>query len=312
MPKPSTFSFSGANSTFASRATLRITRPLVVVSANLSRWKWFLPWAIAIGLLLGILSAVVGSYLILQQMGMMSGVISHAVLPGISIAFFLEINLAFGAFVAGVLSGLFVMAINKRSRIKVDAAMALTLTSFLALGVILITFLQTNQIDLDELLFGDNLGVTTGDVWRTLIITAIIFSLTKLFYKELEFYTFDPLGAKACGSPVNVLYFGLICAITLTIVASMQTVGVLLVMSLLVGPAITAYLLVKELYQMMIVGAIIGAVSSVSGMYLSYYFDLPSGAAIVMIVFTFFLLAFLFSPTQGILTALKISSKLRN
>ena len=134
--------------------------------------------------------------------------------------------------------------------------------------------------------------------------------LTKLFYKELEFYTFDPLGAKACGLPVNLLYFGLICAITLTIVASMQTVGVLLVMSLLVGPAITAYLLVKELSQMMLLGSIIGTSSSVIGMYCSYYFDLPSGAAIVMTIFTFFVLAFLFSPSQGLLTEPELRNKL--
>ena len=270
----------------------------------------FMRQAIAIGFALGILGAVVGSYLILQQMGMMSGVISHAVLPGISIAFFLEINLAIGAFIAGVLSALVVMGIQKRSRIKVDAAMALTLTSFLALGVILITTLETNQINLDEILFGDILGVTSGDVWRTLIITGVILLLTKLFYKELEFYTFDPLGAKACGLPVNLLYFGLICAITLTIVASMQTVGVLLVMSLLVGPAITAYLLVKELSQMMLCGSTIGVVSTVAGMYSSYYFDLPSGAAIVMVIFAFFFLAFIFSPSQGLLTEPELRTKI--
>ncbi|MBE9045127.1 metal ABC transporter permease [Pleurocapsales cyanobacterium LEGE 10410] len=272
----------------------------------------FMRQAIAIGLSLGILGAVVGSYLILQQMGMMGGVIAHAVLPGISLAFFLEIDLAIGAFAAGVLSALVVMGIQKRSRIKVDAAMALTLTSFLALGVILVALLETDNINLNEILFGDILGVTSGDVWRTVIITASVLLLTKLFYKELEFYTFDPLGAKACGLPVNLLYFGLICAITLTIVASMQTVGVLLVMSLLVGPAITAYLLVKELSQMMILGSIIGAVSSVTGMYCSYYFDLPSGAAIVLVIFSFFLLAFLFSPSQGILTEPEIKTKVRS
>ncbi|MEN9869704.1 MAG: hypothetical protein RLZZ171_687, partial [Cyanobacteriota bacterium] len=184
----------------------------------------FMRQAIAIGLSLGILGAVVGSYLILQQMGMMSEVISHAVLPGISLAFFLEINIALGAFIAGVLSALVVMGIQKRSRIKVDAAMALTLSSFLAMGIILITTLNTDQINLRDILFGDILGVTIGDVWRTVIITVIILVLTKLFYKELEFYTFDPLGAKACGLPVDLLYLGLICAITLTIVASMQTV----------------------------------------------------------------------------------------
>ena len=270
----------------------------------------FMRQAIAIGISLGILGAVVGSYLILRQMGMMSGVISHAVLPGISIAFFLEINLGIGAFIAGILRALIVIGIQQRSRIKVDAAMALTLTSFLALGVILITTLETNQINLDEILFGDILGVTSADVWRTVIITAIILCSTKLFYKELEFYTFDPLGAKACGLPVNLLYFGLICAITLTIVASMQTVGVLLVMSLLVGPAITAYLLVKKLSQMMILGAIIGALSSVLGMYSSYYFDLPSGAAIVLVIFSFFSIAFLFSPSQGLLTEPELRSKI--
>ncbi len=272
----------------------------------------FMRQAIAIGFCLGILSAVVGSYLILQQMGMMSGVISHAVLPGISLAFFFQIDLAIGAFIAGILSALVVTFIQTGTRIKVDAAMALTLTSFLALGVILINCLQTNQIDLDQLLFGDILGVQTHDVWRTIIITVVILLLTRLFYKELEFYTFDPLGAKACGLPVNRLYLGLIGAITLTIVASMQTVGVLLVMSLLVGPAITAYLLVKELHQMMILGAIFGAVASIAGMYLSYYFDLPSGAAIVLMVFGLFLLAFLFSPTRGILTTPEIKHKMRN
>lgn len=272
----------------------------------------FMRQAIAIGILLGILGAVVGSYLILQQMGMMSGVISHAVLPGISLAFFFEINIVFGAFVAGILSALLVLAIQKRSRIKVDAAMALTLSSFLALGIILITLLETDSVNLEAILFGDILGVTGSNVWQTAIVTAIILFATKLFYKELEFYTFDPLGAKASGLPVNLLYSGLICAITLTIVASMQTVGVLLVMSLLVGPAITAYLLVKELSQMMIWGSIIGAISSIGGMYASYYFDLPSGAAIVMVIFILFFLAFLFSPRQGILTESELRINIRN
>jgi len=262
----------------------------------------FMRNAIATAILLGILSAVVGSYLILQQMSMIGAVISHAVVPGLSIAFFWEINLLTGAFIAGILSALVVAGIHTRSRVKVDAAMALTLSSFLALGVILITILKTNQLDLSNILFGDILGVRPEDVWRTLLITAIILLLTKLFYKELLFYTFDPLGAQASGLPVKAMYFALICAITLTIVASMQTVGVLLVLALLVGPATTAYLLVKELHQMMGLGTVLGIISGVSGMYLSYHFDLPSGPTIVLIIFGFFFLALLFSPTQGILT----------
>jgi ABC-type Mn2+/Zn2+ transport system permease subunit len=265
----------------------------------------FMRTAIAIGILLGILSAVVGSYLIVQQMGMIAAEISHAVVPGLSVAFFLGIDLAIGAFIAGVLSALVVAGIHTRSRIKVDAAMALTLSSFLGLGVILISILETNQLDLSSILFGDILGVRPADVWQTLAITVVIVVLTKLFYKELLFYTFDPLGAQASGLPVTAMYFGLICAITLTIVASMQTVGVLLVIALIVGPAITAYLLVKELHQMMVLGSILGAIASVGGMYLSYYLDLPSGPAIVMVITGLFILAFLFSPSQGLLTAPK-------
>lgn len=261
----------------------------------------FMQQAIAVGCLLGILSAVVGSYLILQQMSMMGGVISHAVLPGVSLAFFLNLNLAAGAFVAGLFSALVVVGIEMRSRIKVDAAMALTLSSFLALGIILINRLKTNQIDLNNLLFGDILGVSNQDVWQAAVITALILILTRLFYKELEFYTFDPTGAQACGLPVKIIYFGLICAITLTIVASMQTVGVLLVSALLVGPALTAYLLVKELWQMMFLGAVLGMATSTLGIYLSYYWDLPSGAAIALTIFSAFLLAWLFSPSQGLL-----------
>ena len=262
----------------------------------------FMRHAIAIAILLGILSAVVGSYVIVQQMSMIGGVISHAVVPGLSIAFFLDINIAIGAFIAGVLSALLVAIIKLKSRVKVDAAMALTLTSFLALGIILITVLKTNRLDLSLILFGDILGVTLSDVWQTLAITAVVLLLNKLFYKELLFYTFDPLGAQASGLPVKKMYFGLVCAITLTIIASMQTVGVLLVITLLVGPAITAYLIVKELHQMMVLGSVIGISTSVSGMYLSYYLDLPSGPSIVMVIFSVFLLAFLFSPSQGILT----------
>jgi manganese/iron transport system permease protein len=262
----------------------------------------FMRNALLIAFFLGILGAVVGSYLIVQQMGMIGDVISHAVLPGVSIAFFLGIELAIGAFLSGILSALVVVTIRTRSRVKVDTAMALTLPTFLALGVLLITLLRTNRVDLGHILFGDILGVQSADVWQLAIITGLILLLNQLFYKELQFYTFDPLGAKACGLPIEWMYFGLVCAITLTIVASMQTVGALLVMSLLVGPAITAYLLVKELHEMMILGAAIGILAGVAGMYTSYYLDVPSGPAIVLVVFGLFFLALIFSPSQGLLT----------
>lgn len=261
----------------------------------------FMRNAIAIGVLVGILCPVVGSYLIVQRMAMLGDVIAHCVLPGLSISFFLGVDILIGAFGSGILGALLIAWIRSQTRVKVDAAMALTFSTFFALGVTLITVLK-NKLDLDSFLFGDILGVTPYDIGRTSAITVLILLVVKLFYKELLFYTFDKTGAQAIGLPINTIYFGFMAAITLTIIASMQAVGVILVISLLIGPALTAYLLVKELHQMMIVGAILGAIASISGVYLSYYQNLPSGPAIVLVSSSLFLLALLFSPSQGILT----------
>ena len=261
----------------------------------------FMRNAIAIGVLVGILCPVVGSYLIVQRMAMLGDVIAHCVLPGLSISFFLGVDILIGAFGSGILGALLIAWIRSQTRVKVDAAMALTFSTFFALGVTLITVLK-NKLDLDSFLFGDILGVTPYDIGRTSAIAVLILLVVKLFYKELLFYTFDKTGAQAIGLPINTIYFGFMAAITLTIIASMQAVGVILVISLLIGPALTAYLLVKELHQMMIVGAILGATSSISGVYLSYYQNLPSGPAIVLVSSSLFLLALLFSPSQGILT----------
>lgn len=232
---------------------------------------------------------------------------SHSVLPGLAIAFFLRVNILLGAFVSGILSAFLIAWLRSQTRVKVDAAMALIFSSFFALGVLLITLLR-NKLDLDSFLFGDILAVTRTDVARTFVIALIVLFLVKVFYKELLFYTFDRLGAQAIGLPVNWIYFGLMAAVTLTIIASMQTVGVVLVVAMLVGPGITAYLLVKELHQMMGLGAIVGAVASVSGMYISYYLNAPSGPAIVLVDFGLFFLALLFSPSQGIFTRPEIAS----
>lgn len=261
----------------------------------------FMRNALAVGILIGILCPVVGTYLIVQRMALLGDVIAHGVLPGLAIAFFWGVDILVGAFISGIFSTFVIAWIRAQSRVKSDAAMALTFSSSFALGVTLITLLKS-KLDLDSFLFGDILGVTISDVRRTAIITLIVLLLVKLFYKELLFYTFDKLGAQALGFPVNALHYGLMAAITLTIVASMQTVGVVLVSSLLVCPSITAYLLVKELHQVMGLGAIIGVVGSLSGMYASYYLNIPSGPAIVLVLFCLFLLALLFSPSQGILT----------
>jgi manganese/iron transport system permease protein len=261
----------------------------------------FMRNAIAIGVLIGILSAVIGSYLIVQHMGLLGDVVAHAVLPGLAIAFYIGMDIFLGAFIAGTISTFVVAWIQTHSKIKVDTAMALVFSGFLALGVMLITTLKS-KLDLHSFLFGDILGVTSTDLWRTLIIAIAVLSCVVIFYRELIFYCFDPLASKAMGLPVHFIHFGLMAGITLTIIASMQSVGVVLVVSLLTGHAATAYLLVRELHLMMSLGAIIGVIASVSGMYVSYYQNVPSGSAIVLVISGFFLLALLFSPSQGILT----------
>ncbi|MEM6502949.1 MAG: metal ABC transporter permease [Cyanobacteria bacterium P01_C01_bin.89] len=270
----------------------------------------FMQRALMLGVFLGVLCAVVGSYMIVQRMGMLSHAISHSVMAGLPVAYVLGLALSFGALVSGVLSALVLYLIESKSRVKTDTAMALILTSFVAMGVTLVSVLPgANRLDLVHILFGDILGVTMEEVWWTLVVTVVGIILTRLFYKELLFYTFDPKGAQASGLPVRWYNAALIVAMTVTIVVCLPTIGALLVVALLVAPAATAYLLVKELHQMMWVGSIIGALSSVIGMYLSYYLDSPSGAAIVLVSFCFFCIAFIFSPSDGLLSNLWARSK---
>jgi len=263
----------------------------------------FMQRAIVTAVLVGIVCASVGSYLMVQRLALLGDAISHSVLPGIAIAFIIGADLFLGAFIAGIFSTLVITWIRTRSSIKEDAAMGIVFSAFFALGITLITIVQKdNKIDLNHFLFGNILSVSQEDVRNTAIITGIVLAIVVLLYKELMYYTFDPVGAKAAGLPTNLLDFGLMILIALTIVASLQAVGVILVLAMLIIPGATAYLLVKRLHQMMILGSGIGVVASISGMYLSYFFNLPSGPAIVLVAFGLFMLAFLFSPTQGVLT----------
>jgi len=262
----------------------------------------FMQRSLMIAVLVGLICAVVGSYLMVQRLALLGDAISHSVLPGLAIAFILGINIFVGAFIAGILSTVAIAGIRTRSPIKEDAAMGIVFSGFFALGITLITIVQKdNKIDLNHFLFGNILGVTGSDVINTAVISALVLLIVRLLYKELLFYTFDPLGAAAAGLPVNGLNFGLMVLIALTVVASMKAVGVILVLSLLITPSATAYLLVSRLHQMMILGAAIAILASVSGLYLSYFWNLPSGPGIVLVASGFFILALLFSPRRGIL-----------
>ncbi|MBD1849684.1 metal ABC transporter permease [Leptolyngbya sp. GB1-A1] len=262
----------------------------------------FMQRSLVVAIIVGVLCSVVGSYLVVRRMALLGDAISHSLLPGLAIAFIVGANLYLGAFVAALLSAVIISWIHTRSPIKEDAAMGIVFSAFFALGVTLITVVQkSNKIDLNHFLFGNILGVTQSEVRDTAIIAVLVLLAIVLFYKELLFFSFDPLGAQATGLPTNWFDTGLMILFALTVVASMKAVGVILVLSLLITPAATAYLLVPRLHQMMLVGGAIGTVSSLSGMYFSYYYNLPSGAAIVLVASVLFFLALLLSPSQGIL-----------
>jgi manganese/iron transport system permease protein len=263
----------------------------------------FMQRSLVIAILVGLICAVVGSYLMVQRLALLGDAISHSVLPGLAVAFLLGVNIFIGAFLAGILSTVLITWIRTKSPIKEDAAMGIVFSSFFALGITLITIIQkTNKIDLNHFLFGNILGVTPTEVIETSLIAATVLMVVVALYKELLFYTFDPLGAAAAGLPIQGLNFGLMVLIALTVVASMKAVGVILVLALLITPSATAYLLVPRLHQVMFLGATIGIFSSICGLYLSYYFNLPSGPGIVLVATGVFLLAFLFGPRYGLLT----------
>lgn len=261
----------------------------------------FMRQALLAGVLIGILCPVVGTYLIVQRMALLGDVVAHAILPGLAIANFLSIPLLLGAFVSGIVSTFVTTWIQTQSKVKVDTAMAITFSSFFALGITLLTTLRS-RLNLEELLFGNILSISAADVWQIGVITVAILIVIKIFYKELLFFTFDYLGAAASGLPVNTINLGLMTLVTLAIVAGMKTAGVILVMALMISPAAAASLLTTELHWMMVVGAGLGVTSSLVGMYISYYLDIPSGPAITLTLFSCFVLALLFSPSKGILT----------
>lgn len=261
----------------------------------------FMQRSLVVAVAVGILCAVVGSFLMVQRLSLLGDAISHSLLPGLAIAFSLGFNIYLGAFIAGMLSTVCISWIQRQTHLKEDTAMGVVFSAFFAFGIILITLIQEEvRIDLNHFLFGNILGVTQADVISVVAIAIVVLSVIAILFKELLFYSFDPTAAQAAGLPVQRLHTGLMVMVALTLVASMKAVGVILVLAMLITPGAAAYLLVPRLHQVMLVGSGIGVVSSVSGLYLSYYANIPSGPAIVVVSFACFCLALLLSPSQGV------------
>jgi manganese transport system permease protein len=260
----------------------------------------FLQKALITSIAVGIICGIIGSFIILRGMALMGDAISHAVLPGVAISYMLGINYFYGAVAFGILTAIGIGVVSQNSRIKSDSSIGIVFTAFFSLGIILIANAQT-ATDLTQILFGNVLSIRNSDMIMTLITSGIIIFAVTAFYKELLISTFDETMAAAYGLPTKLIHYGIMMLLTLATVASLQTVGVVLVVAMLITPAATAYLLTNRFWVMLLFSSFFGALSSVIGLYISFKHNLSSGAVIVLTATALFILVFIFSPKQGVL-----------
>lgn len=267
---------------------------------SLARYQ-YLQNAMTAGMLVGIICGIIGCFIILRGMALMGDAISHAVLPGVALAYMFGFSFFIGAVITGVLTALGIGYISQNSRIKDDTAIGIMFTAAFALGVVLISMRRGTGVDLWHILFGNVLAVSQSDLWMTLAIGLVVIAVVILFYKQLLLSTFDPVMAQAVGLPTKAIHYMLMILLSLVTVASLKTVGIVLVVAMLITPGATAYLLTDRLPVMLVLSAVIGVFSSVTGVYFSYIYDVATGAAIVLVASTVFALSFFFSPKQGYL-----------
>jgi manganese/iron transport system permease protein len=261
----------------------------------------FIQRGLLAALMVGVLCSVIGCYIVLRSMAFLGDAMAHAVLPGVAIAFLLGRNLTLGALAAALVVALGVGLFSRRGMVKEDTAIGVLFAAALSLGVVLISSLRTYAVDLSHILFGNVLGVSNLDLWLTAGLGTVILVSILVFYRPFLVISFDPVLAATMRLRVGFYNNLLLVLLALTIVISMQTVGVGLVAAMLVTPAATAFMLVRRLPTMMLLSGLIGGFSSLAGLFASYYLNVASGAAIVLTTTFIFLLVFLFAPQRGLI-----------
>jgi len=261
----------------------------------------FMQRGLVAAVLVGIICAIIGCYVVLRSMAFLGDALAHAILPGIAIAYLLNANLTIGALVAALLVALGIGFFSSGGNIKEDTAIGILFAAALALGVALISSMGSYAVDLSHILFGNVLGVSNFDLVLIAVVGVLVLAAIVLLYKQFLLVSFDPVLATTMRLPVKRLNNLLLVMLGLTIVISIQSVGVGLVAAMLVTPGAAAYLLARRLPAMMGLAAAIGAFSSLAGLYISYYTNVVSGSAIVLVATAIFLLAFVFSPQKGLL-----------
>jgi ABC-type Mn2+/Zn2+ transport system permease subunit len=267
----------------------------------------FMVRGLTAAIIVGVVCATVGSYVVLRGMAFFGDALAHAMLPGVAVGYLIGGGargpLFWGAMLASILASLGIGTLSKGRRLKEDTAIGVIFAGMFALGIALISTVRSYTVDLTHFLFGDVLGVSQADLLLTAGFGGLVVFIIVAFYKEFMVLSFDPVLAATMRLPAGLLHYLLLLLIAITIVVSLQTVGIALMVAMLVTPAATAYLLARRLPAMMLIGASVGVLSAVIGLYLSFYVNIASGAAIVLVCTGFFILAFLLAPSKGALWA---------
>jgi len=253
-------------------------------------------WA---ALMIGMVVPVLGCYVVLRGMAFYGDALAHIILPGVVVAFLLGWPLAIGALIVGVLAALAIGGISSSTAIREDSAIGVVFAGALALGVVLLSLQRSYAVDLAHILFGDLLGVSPADLTLMAILSLVAVLTVLLFYKEFLLLSFDRVLATTMQLPVRTLNNLLYVLLAVVVVISIHAVGIALVVAMLVTPASAAYLLTRRLARMMLLAGAIGAASGLIGLYASFYLDVASGPAIVLVATAVFGLVFLFAPSRG-------------
>jgi len=264
----------------------------------------FMQSALLVSMLVASVCGLLSCYMTLKGWALMGDAVSHAVMPGVVIAYALNLPFALGAFVFGVGSVAVIGYIKQMTRIKEDTVIGLVFTGFFAFGLILVSKVRSS-IDLTHILFGNVLGISPADIQQTLWICALVLAVLLLLRRDLILFCFDPTHARSMGIHTGVLHYLLLAVLSLAAVAGLQTVGIILVVAMLVTPGATAHLLTDRFDRMTWIAVGSAMLSSVIGIYWSYWMDASTGGCIVVVQTLLFLISFLFAPRHGLVAQLR-------
>jgi manganese/iron transport system permease protein len=251
----------------------------------------FMQQALTIALLLAIPASLLSCFLVLKGWSLMGDAVSHAVLPGVVLAYLVGLPLAIGAFVAGISCALLTGYLKENCRVKEDTVMGVVFSSMFALGIVLYTKIETD-VHLDHILFGNMLGLSWTDILETALISIVVTILITLFQRDFTLFVFDPQQAHTIGIPIRVVHYGLLIILALTIVGALKAVGIILTIGMLIAPGAIAFLFTKQITSMMLVALSIGVGSSFVGVYLSFFLDSAPAPTIILVMTTLFIIGF--------------------